>query len=150
MKACSPPKKGLMQIGYVRVYMPNHPRASGLMVYEHVIVAEKALGRYLPQKAQVHHVNEFGYDNEGGNLVICEDHKYHKLLHVRAKALLNCGNANWRKCPYCKHYDDPSNMRLACGGCMRHMACAREYQAKRTLMKKAALAELLKRKALNT
>jgi hypothetical protein len=48
---------------------------------EHVHVAERALGKRLPKRAIVHHVNEIKHDNRPANLVICEDHLYHKLLH---------------------------------------------------------------------
>ena len=78
----------------------------------HVLVAEKALGHPLPVEAQVHHVNEDRLDNRPENLVICPNWDYHKLIHQRMRALEACGNANWRKCPSCKTYDNPENMRL--------------------------------------
>jgi len=86
--------------------------ASGKERRAHVVVAEKALGHALPVGAHVHHVNEDKLDNRPENLVICPDWTYHKLIHQRMRALETCGNANWRKCPSCKTYDDPENMRL--------------------------------------
>jgi len=78
--------RGMTANGYVWVHMPGHPRANQGMIYEHVAVAERALGYHLPPKAQVHHVNEMPSDNRPCNLVICEDIGYHKLLHARMRA----------------------------------------------------------------
>lgn len=78
--------------------------------FEHVTVAERALGRPLPPGAEVHHVDENRANNAGTNLVICPSRAYHFLLHQRMRALAACGNANYRKCPFCKRYSDPSTM----------------------------------------
>jgi hypothetical protein len=61
---------------------------NGQRVYEHVLLAEKALGKPLPAKAVVHHMNGKPADNHTYfNLVICPNQDYHLLLHRRAKAL---------------------------------------------------------------
>lgn len=93
------------------IYMPNHPRAKiSNYILEYVLIAEKALGKFLPKGTVVHHANDDPTDNRNQNLVVCQDVKYHKLLHRRKKALNACGHANWLKCPFCKEYDDPFNM----------------------------------------
>jgi hypothetical protein len=57
-------------------------------VYQHIHLAEKALGKPLPKGAVVHHMNGIKYDNETPyNLVICPDQSYHMLLHKRAREL---------------------------------------------------------------
>ena len=69
--------------GYVRVHVGNNQYKM-----EHVLLAEKALGRPLPPEAVVHHVNGDPGDNKTPwNLVVCPDQDYHLLLHRRAQAL---------------------------------------------------------------
>lgn len=97
--------------GYITVLMPEHPKAdSAGYVREHVLICEKALGKPLPVGAEPHHVNRVTTDNSPRNLVVCQDHAYHMLLHHRTRALKACGHASWRKCQYCKRYDDPAKM----------------------------------------
>lgn len=96
----------------------------------HRIIAEKALGHALPESAVIHHIDENRANNDHSNLVICENDTYHKLLHRRQNALDACGNANWRKCAYCKKYDDPLAMHIGTGystSNTHHIACANEY-----------------------
>lgn len=112
------PGAGWIQRGY------HFVTRQGRNVPEHRIVAERALGRLLPPAAVVHHVDENRQNNAPSNLVICPDDKYHKLLHVRMDARAACGNANWRKCPYCRQYDDPARMRGEKSGRFVHRECS--------------------------
>jgi len=101
---------GLCAYGYRHVYAPDHPRCqANSRIREHILIAEKALGYFLPLGAVVHHVN--GSKNNGP-LVICQDDSYHKLLHQRMRAYKACGHASWRKCWVCKNYDDPENLKI--------------------------------------
>lgn len=43
--------------------------------YEHVHIAEKALGKAIPKGSVVHHVDENPANNAAENLVICQDAK---------------------------------------------------------------------------
>lgn len=95
---------------YILVLMPDHPRAEPAgYVLQHILIAEKALGKPLPKGVEVHHMNNNGRDNSNNNLVICPDRAYHMLLHKRMRALRASGNPNWRKCTVCKQWDDPMN-----------------------------------------
>jgi HNH endonuclease len=100
-----------MESGYIRVWRPQHPHADvNGYVYEHVLVACQALGKALPPKAEVHHVNGRRADNAPQNLVICPDNAYHTLLHVRAEAYRACGHADWRRCKFCRRWDRPAQL----------------------------------------
>jgi hypothetical protein len=63
--------------------------------------AEKALGRPLPPSAIVHHAD--GSTSDDAPLVICQDQKYHKLLHRRMAIVAAGGNPNTDKvCSRCR------------------------------------------------
>ncbi len=69
----------------------------------HVIIAENALGKILPKGAEVHHIDGYYWNNDRTNLVICENVKYHRLLHVRKRILDMGGDPNIHKtCSKCK------------------------------------------------
>lgn len=111
--------------GYVMVSAPDHPRASNTgYVREHVLVAERALGRALPPSAVVHHT---GKQRDNTALVVCNDQAYHNLLHQRARALAACGRANWRRCVRCKRYDEPTRLVRHSRSAMVHPSCANTH-----------------------
>ena len=99
--------------GKALVLYPQHPRANNNgYVFEHILIAERALGKKISKDTPIHHINENISDNHNSNLVVCESHAYHKFLHCRKRALEASGNKNWRKCRECKRYDDPKNMSI--------------------------------------
>lgn len=96
--------------GYIRIWAPSNPQADrSKHVYEHILIASRALGRPLPKGSEVHHVNEDGTDNSPWNLVICENAAYHKLLHRRTKAYLACGDPTYRQCQFCGRWSPPDS-----------------------------------------
>lgn len=107
--------------GYYKV------RIGDKQVREHVAVAETILGRALPVGAQVHHADHDRSNNEPANLVICPSDSYHKLLHQRARALAECGNASWLKCWVCKTYS-PAGEIVTHGKNTHHRACINQWQ----------------------
>lgn len=107
--------------------------SGGRAVLNHVLVAERALGRKLPKGAEVHHVDYNRRNDAPRNLVICDSGAYHRLLHQRTDAYRACGHASWRKCQICKQYDAPEHLRIyRPGGRVLHLACLREtYRQKK-------------------
>jgi hypothetical protein len=123
-------------MGYTMVYCPDHPRATKKgYVLEHILIAEKALGQYLPPEAVVHH---YGEKSDNTKLVVCENQKYHLLLHRRAEALQECGHPDWRKCSICKKWDDPTLLVIRPRRSAYHILCSREKAKSNYYQKKTA------------
>jgi hypothetical protein len=91
-------------------YISHRTEYKGKYILDHVAIAEKALGKKLPTEAIVHHWDGNKVNNVNSNLVICPNQSYHVLMHKRMEAYLACGNANYRRCLFCKQYDDVSKM----------------------------------------
>jgi|GraSoiStandDraft_4_1057263.scaffolds.fasta_scaffold115744_6 hypothetical protein len=82
---------------YIGRYIAQH------VVRDHRLIAERVLGRPLPSRAEVHHVDGNGRNNANGNLVICPNRSYHMLLHARARVLRMGGDPNTQRfCGTCK------------------------------------------------
>lgn len=71
--------------GYILAHAPdNHPykNPSGL-VFEHRLIMEDNLGRFLTKIEEVHHINRKREDNRIENLQLFPDKSSHIKLHVR-------------------------------------------------------------------
>lgn len=67
-------------LGYVQISAPNHPNKSSRgYVFEHRLVVEKSLGRYLTSEEIVHHLNGRKTDNRLENLAVVSRHNHDKL-----------------------------------------------------------------------
>ncbi len=74
--------------GYVSIRKPDHPNARRGYVYEHHLVVEHALGRYLKKGEEVvHHVNGKKSDNQLENLYVT-DRSGHRIAHDSAFAVV--------------------------------------------------------------
>jgi hypothetical protein len=63
-----------------RVYAPSHPRAQNSSVAEHILVAEKRIGRFLEEEEVVHHLDLNHANNVPENLCVMTNSQ-HKTLH---------------------------------------------------------------------
>ena len=99
--------------GYVKIRVEKHR-----YLLEHRIIAERIIGHPIPATVAIHHYN--GRDNNN-QFVICQDNAYHKLLHLRTNALKACGHPTWRRCYFCRLYDDPKNLIIKNG--VYHKKC---------------------------
>jgi hypothetical protein len=67
--------------GYKYIYKPEHPFAKeGKYVFEHRLVMEKQIGRYLNEDEVVHHINKDTLDNRIVNLLLM-NREEHSRLH---------------------------------------------------------------------
>jgi hypothetical protein len=83
--------------GYVAIHAPDHPRAVGYYVLEHILIAEQMLGRPLADNEIVHHKNRCPWDNRPANLKVTTriphwtHHRYDKARRDWNSNAKNCG-----------------------------------------------------------
>jgi len=64
--------------GYVLIYSPHHPFCGVRKnVFEHRLMVEKQIGRYLDPKEMVHHINGIKHDNRPQNLMAFKTRRFH-------------------------------------------------------------------------
>ena len=72
--------------GYVEIYNPDHPNASVRgTVYEHRLVMEKKIGRYLLPEEDIHHIDEDKQNNHPDNLHLFKSKSEHTKQHQMIK-----------------------------------------------------------------
>jgi len=73
--------------GYVMVIDRRHPRSKNNRgyIFEHIVVMEKYIGRYLKNDEVVHHINGVKDDNRIKNLQLTTHGEHTRLHHLGAK-----------------------------------------------------------------
>jgi hypothetical protein len=80
----SPSWKGgkVMSSGYIYIKSHTHPfRSKNNYVFEHRLVVEKQIGRYLEPKEKTHHINGIKNDNRPKNLMTFSIESAHQRFH---------------------------------------------------------------------
>lgn len=79
-----------MSRGYVQIFKPKHPFVdrSGY-VFEHRLIMEQKLRRYLRPEEVIHHINGIKNDNRIENLLLLPSNSSHRILERSPKANLN-------------------------------------------------------------
>ena len=68
---------------YICIYSPKHPNCnSRKYVFEHRLIAEKYLKRYLTKLEVIHHINEITNDNRPENLYLFPNQESHMAYHL--------------------------------------------------------------------
>ena len=83
-------KEKIIKNGYYMIRYPEHPNAVNGFVYEHRLIVEKKLNRYLKKDEVVHHIDGNKLNNDLSNLLIMTNSEHAKLHGIirRNKRLL--------------------------------------------------------------
>jgi hypothetical protein len=86
--------------GYRLVLAYGHPRAQKNYVFEHILIAEKKIGRYISVNEHIHHINGDKLDNRLENLEVktASEHstehcaeRYDKIRKEEVQCACGCG-----------------------------------------------------------
>lgn len=77
--------KNISSTGYVRIYFPDHPKSDSFgYVFEHDLIMECVIGRWLQPDEVVHHKNGIKIDNRLKNLELLTRSE-HMSLHRKER-----------------------------------------------------------------
>jgi hypothetical protein len=71
----------LMNRGYIYIYKPEHPQSTKKgYIFEHKLIGEAKIGRFLEKGEVAHHINGVKTDNRPENILVMTK-KEHSYLH---------------------------------------------------------------------
>lgn len=151
-------KRIVNNLGYILVDVCGHPRADKKgayqgYVYEHILVAERNLGRVIYPKEDVHHLDQDRVNNRPSNLIVLLPSE-HAKLHIWLRQLKlgeaerysykdNASDLFLSHCPRCKVCQWPmdSEKNTHCS-----LQCKTKAQVSADELLRSRLAKLMKRK----
>lgn len=78
--------KKILPNGYVLIYSSDHPHRNKCnQVYEHRLIAEKYLKRFLKPEEAIHHIDENRGNNNPKNLYLFNNYREHTSYHAKVK-----------------------------------------------------------------
>lgn len=102
-------------VSYKKIYCPDHPAAQADgRVYEHRLIMEKKLGRYLKEGEEVHHIDHNIKNNHPDNLMLFTNHSEHTRHEMIGNTRNSKVDMNNRVCSNCNSavtYIRPDNNR---------------------------------------
>ena len=126
--------------GYVQVYMPEHHLASANgMVYEHMLVAERMLGRPLRKEEVVHHKDTNRSNNNPNNLLVFASTADDTAFHIHGfyfldwEGVAHCNIRSQSFCEICGK--EISHRAKRCRDCQKERKTA-SYKVSRDNLKK--------------
>jgi len=75
--------------GYVLEWCPTHPKATHGVYFQHRLVMECELGRFLLSTETVHHIDHVRTNNQPDNLLLDDNHADHMARHWQGKGRRN-------------------------------------------------------------
>lgn len=120
--------KLLNKDGYILIWTPEHPNANvDGYVFEHRLVMEKHLSRYLESQEIIHHINEIRTDNRIENLQLLPSKGMHNKIHFSGSK-----NPNYKdgRCKDRKEYEHIRKMKKSCSSSLMGQRTLNKAQIK--------------------